>query len=453
MTESENNLETITRPMPSGQVRLETTEALSLAITIHQNGLLAEAERLYVRILQAAPENLDALHYLGVLCHQQNRSEEASQLINRIITLAPDNADAHNNLGNVLEGVGRIEEAEKNYRKAISLSPDHGPALNNLGVVLMARNEAAEAIKMYQNAIRVMPDSAEFHYNLGNALGKSKEIDEAVSAYQKAITLKPDYALAWQRLARTYLSVDRKNDAEKVFEKWLQIEPGNPTVLYLQAACLGIDAPDRAPNHYVQQIFDDMADSFDTHLVEQLDYRAPDLLMESLAETLSQPAGGLDILDAGCGTGLCGPLLRPYAEQLTGVDLSARMLAKAKGRKVYDNLLAAELTDFLEQQTEAFDVIASADTLCYFGTLASVFEASANALKPDGLLAFTLEDAGDNVVNSNLNSHGRYSHSRSYTENTLAVSGLEVLSLSSQTLRKEDGQPVLGFVVVAKKNK
>ncbi|MBI9090634.1 MAG: tetratricopeptide repeat protein [Desulfobacterium sp.] len=439
--------------MPCGQVKLAIDEALEIGLKLHQNGHLTQAEMLYVRILETAPENLNALHYLGLLCHQQNRSKEAAELIKHIITLAPENADAHNNLGNVLEGMGKIGQAEECYRNAIALFPDHGPALNNLGVVLMAQNKPAEAVATNKNAIRVAPDSPDFHYNLGNALVKSKDGDGAIAAYQRAIALKPDYALAWQRLAMSFLSADQREAAEAVFEKWLTVEPGNPTVRYLQAACLGIDAPDRAPNQYVQQVFDDMADSFDSHLVENLDYRAPDILMEALTQALPQPTAGLAILDAGCGTGLCGPLLRPYADQLTGVDLSSRMLAKAKGRKVYDTLAGAELTAFLDQQSQPFDIIASADTLCYFGALAPVFEASAKALKPDGLLAFTLEAAEGNAVNFRLNSHGRYSHTRSYAEATLADAGLEVLSISSKALRKEEARPVSGFVVVAKKKK
>ncbi|MCP4117535.1 MAG: tetratricopeptide repeat protein [Desulfobacteraceae bacterium] len=434
-----------------GQVALTIDEALEIGLNLHRNGQLTQAEMLYGRLIEAAPENLNALHYLGLLCHQQNRSNEAVELIKRIITLAPENADAHNNLGNVLEGIGKAGQAEECYRKAISLFPDHGPALNNLGVVLMARNKVAEAVETYQNAIRVAPYSADFHYNLGNALVKSGDADGAIASYQRAITLKPDYALAWQRLAMTFISADRKKEAEAVFEKWLTVDPGNPTVLYLQAACLGNAPPDRAPNQYVQQVFDDMADSFDTHLVERLEYRAPDLLMEALAQALPQPAAVLAILDAGCGTGLCGPPLRPYAGELTGVDLSPGMLAKAKGRNVYDNLETAELTEFLDQHDHAFDVIFSADTLCYFGTLAHVFDASANALKPDGLFAFTLEEAEKTDVNPRLNSHGRYSHPRSYATKTLADAGFDVVSMASKVLRKEEGRPVSGFVVVARK--
>ena len=354
---------------PSGQVILTADEALEFALQLHQNGSLDVAETLYRRVIAAAPDNLNALHYLGVLCHQQNRHAEAAELIERIIDLDPQNADAHNNLGNVLEGLGKFSEAEACYRRAIELRPSHDPACNNLGVILMAQRRVAEALKAYRRAVELAPESADYRYNMGNALRKSGEIAEAADAYRKAVDLNPDHTGARQGLARTLLQADRRDEAAEVFEEWLRKEPGNPVILYLQAACLGRGAPDRAPDVYVQQIFDDLADSFDGHLVDNLDYRAPNLVIEALAALLPPPKANLDILDAGCGTGLCGPLLRPYARKLVGVDLSSKMLTKAAGRKTYDDLVKYELTEFLSHQSEAFDVIASADTLCYFGDL------------------------------------------------------------------------------------
>ncbi|HSB79369.1 MAG TPA: methyltransferase domain-containing protein, partial [Candidatus Methylomirabilis sp.] len=172
----------------------------------------------------------------------------------------------------------------------------------------------------------------------------------------------------------------------------------------------------------------------------------------ALAAALPPPASALDILDAGCGTGLCAPLLRPYARRLIGVDLSPGMLAKAAERHAYDDLVKAELTEFLGRQTEAFDVIASADTLCYFGALEPVFCPAAKALKPNGLIAFTLEDAGDEGAGLHLlTPDGRYAHARSYVQGVLGAAGFAVHSVAFAVLRKEGGQPVAGHVVVARK--
>jgi predicted TPR repeat methyltransferase len=159
----------------------------------------------------------------------------------------------------------------------------------------------------------------------------------------------------------------------------------------------------------------------------------------------------LDVLDAGCGTGLCGPLVAPYARRLVGVDLSDGMLAHARDKQVYDELGAAELTAYLSGQTEAFDLIVSADTLVYFGALANVAEAAAGALRPGGLLAFTLEETTEGsspTAGYCIRPHGRFNHSASYVERVLADAGFDT-DIRRGELRLESGLPVAGLVVIA----
>ena len=142
------------------------------------------------------------------------------------------------------------------------------------------------------------------------------------------------------------------------------------------AACSGRDVPARASDAFIEQTFDSFAGSFDAKLAKLL-YRAPALVAAMLADSDVEASKSLDVLDAGCGTGLCGPLIAPYARRLVGVDLSARMLAQAQARNVYDELVKCELTAYLRDSPGAFDVIVSADTLVYFGPLQDVVAASA----------------------------------------------------------------------------
>jgi predicted TPR repeat methyltransferase len=188
------------------------------------------------------------------------------------------------------------------------------------------------------------------------------------------------------------------------------------------SACTGRDIPARASDQYVEKTFDSFAASFESKLAK-LSYRAPALVSAMLDDAALEPSKSLDVLDAGCGTGLCGPLVAPYARRLTGIDLSAGMLAQAREKHVYDELLQAELTGYLRGHTAAFDVIVSADTLVYFGALDDVVAAAAGALRPGGLFIFTLEhdeaesaglresdDGG--APGYRLPTHGRYTHAR-----------------------------------------
>ena len=110
------------------------------------------------------------------------------------------------------------------------------------------------------------------------------------------------------------------------------------------------------------------ASSFESKL-ERLSYCAPALVAAMLEDFGCEPSYRLDVLDAGCGTGLCGALVKPFARRLIGVDLSQGMLAHARDKNVYDALTKAELREYLHDNSEAFDLIVSADTLVYFGDI------------------------------------------------------------------------------------
>ena len=156
------------------------------------------------------------------------------------------------------------------------------------------------------------------------------------------------------------------------------------------ASCTQRDIPGRASDSTVRRVFNGFAKDFDEQL-ERLQYRAPALVEEGVRRLLGPPAGTLEVLDAGCGTGLCGPGLEPYARRLVGVDLSSEMIKRAEGRALYDELVVEELTAFLLARPGAFDLVASGDTVCYFGELGPLLTAAAGALRPRGHLVFTVE--------------------------------------------------------------
>ena len=411
-----------------------------------------EAHELYLRVLETAPNHPQALHYAGVLAHQQGRSDDAVALIERSLALRPDQADWYSNLGIVHQSDGRLDRAIDAYRRAISIDSSHANAHSNLGVLLRATGRPAEAEAEYRAAIRLQPDHIDAYTNLGILLNGLKRTEEAVACYCKVITLKPKHPEARRLLALAHCTLGDVGEAVKIFEEWLDEEPGDPIALHMLAACAGRNVPPRASDQFVERTFDSFAASFESKL-EKLSYRAPALVAAMVADSGLEPSKRLDVLDAGCGTGLCGPLVAAYARRLTGVDLSKGMLARAKEKNVYDALLNAELTEYLRDNSEAFDLIVSADTLVYFGDLECVLTAAARALRPRGIVVFTLEHAVglEAGVDFRLEMHGRYSHARAYVERLLAVSGLRP-EIRHAELRMESGAPVAGLVIRATKS-
>jgi predicted TPR repeat methyltransferase len=408
---------------------------------------LEGARVLYERFLEAAPEHPEALHYLGVLMHQMGQSDRAVQLIRRAIAARPNRSEMHNNLGNVLKEQGHLLEAAAAYRTAIELGAAGADAESNLGVTLKAAGQLDEAIAAFERAIAIDPDHPQAHHNLGNALVRARKPDAAVLHFQKAIALTPGLSATRQSLAQTLHREGRVEEAIEVLRQWVRFEPNNPTAAHLLAACSQAEVPGRASDAFVRAAFDALAQTFDDHL-RDLEYRAPDLVAAAIRNDLGTPDAGLDVLDAGCGTGLCAAFLRGYARRLVGVDLSGGMLGKARTLGLYDELVEAELTAFLSRDAHGYDLVASADTLCYFGDLRELAGAIARALRPGGRVAFTVEHE-PGTEGFRLHAHGRYSHSEAYVREVLGAGGLAVRSLERAVLRKERGAPVEGLVVVA----
>ncbi|MBS1209287.1 MAG: hypothetical protein H6R19_1685 [Proteobacteria bacterium] len=427
------------------------TQALAYAIQLHQAAQLDAAEALYMQILDAVPEQPDALHFLGVLQHQRGQSDAAINLLRCACALIPNHPDCHINLGNVLAETGQYPEAASAYRRALALAPARADVFNNLGVVfrLLARWDEAEA--SYLHAIELAPDTTSAYNNLGLLHAARGRIQQAIQCYDLSIARTPGNPDSRRLLGIAYYTLGKTREAAEVFRQWLALDPASPVARHMYAACSGKNVPERAADDYVEQTFDRFADSFDTQLQNNLAYCAPQQVVGALAQTLPAGFEPLDILDAGCGTGLCGPLLRPLARHLTGIDLSAGMLAKATARQCYDTLLKAELGAFIASQTARFDAIISADTLVYFGALETVCAAARKALRPQGVFIFTVEQlpSGDVETNYRLNPHGRYAHGKTYLETTLTAAGLEVTRITATDLRNEADKPVAGWVVTA----
>jgi len=370
----------------------------------------------------------------------------------RAIEINSDYAEAYFNLGTALSEQGQLESAIFNYLRAIELQPDNSNAYNNLGFALFKQARLEEAVANYQRAIEYNPKNVVAYNNLANALKKQGHNDQAIENYRHAIALDASYSDAYENLAHALRSKGNLPEAITVYRQWLEHDPDNSIAQHMLAACTGMEIPKRASDSYVRNTFDFFASGFDETL-HAIGYCGPALINKGIEESLLAPRGELVVLDAGCGTGLCGQGVRPYALRLVGVDLSPGMLAKAAERGLYDDLITAELTDYLKGIVDTYDLIVSADTLIYFGALDDLIAGTARALRANGRYVFTVERAyvEDTPTGFLLNPHGRYSHTEEYIRRMAANADLSVEIVSEETIRMELGKPVAGLLVVARK--
>jgi len=409
------------------------------------------AESGFRKALALNPDFIQAQFNLGIALRDQGQLEEARAELEAVVARQPQYADALNALGYVYLSLDRHVDAERCFRAALVLKPGLPDALTNLGNVLASRECWAEAIGYHRRALAVAPAHGVAAINLGSALVALRRFEEAIAAFRQAIAANPAYAEAHARLGNVLMQSGRRLEAERAFLETIRISPGHSEAQYFLAMLGAGECPHTVPPEYVSRLFDGYAENFDAELVGKFQYCIPEALLGAVQATLVERRG-LDVLDLGCGTGLCGVLFKPLSRTLAGVDLSSKMVAKAHARAIYDVLEIGELTDALRKCGESLDVILAADVFIYVGELDSVFQAAAKALRPDGLFAFSVEttnvEEGEGCV---LRSTGRYAHGHGYVTQLSQRYGFVQASVQELCIRLDYGQPLIGAIHILRR--
>jgi predicted TPR repeat methyltransferase len=441
-------------------IRPNHAEALSnLGMALQEQGRLDEAVTRYEQALAIRPNYSEALSNLGCALQAQGKSMEAVTRYEQALAIRPDYAKALSNLGIALQYQGRLDEAVTSYEQALTIMPIYAEALSNLGNALNAQGKIDEAIASYKQALAVKPDYAEALYNLGCALQDQNKLDEAIASYEQALAVKPEYAEAIYNIGCALQSQGKPDDAVEKYRQTIKLDPKNKSAAHLLAS-LSDETTERAPNQYIEKLFDSYADKFDAHLVHDLKYRTPSELISLLKKAVDLPASEWNVLDLGCGTGLAGVEIASCARKLVGVDLSAKMLERARLRKVYHSLEHSDLLHMMRGEgSSSYELVIAADVFVYLGVLDDIVTEVKRLLRPGGFFIFTVEALEalhgcvidlENKPWYKLNRSGRYAHSAAYLEKLSAASGFCSLNLVSIPVRLEKGLPITAWAVVWK---
>jgi predicted TPR repeat methyltransferase len=295
-------------------------------------------------------------------------------------------------------------------RERLLLDPRDDGTMRALAGLLEAAGDMPGAIDLLQRALRVDPYQLNVLLSLGRLWSILGDMVRARSWFARALAIDPDC-----------------RDA--------------------RAGLAALDDPETLTPAYIRTLFDQYADRFDADLVGTLKYRAPDLVAALLARH-GVAERSADLLDLGCGTGLSGLALKPFARGLDGVDLSPGMVAKARPRGIYGDLAVGEAAAFLAGSATSWDVIAAVDMLNYIGDLTPIFHAAAARLRPGGLLAGTVEKRAEG--GQALTEKRRYRHGADHLRAAIDAAGLELVELSEADLRQEGGAPVAGLIFAAR---
>lgn len=384
-----------------------------------------QAAACFRRAVALEPDNWSWRLMLADALRQCGENDAAHAFFLALTTERSDSAHARLGLARCLATLGRAEDALGEFREAVALRPDDRDAVLALADALTASGDALAAVELLQPLARRYEDDATVHHALGRSWLALREPVKALAALRRARdAAEGDEAAAIDRLI-TALEAGEGAD--------------------LSAA-------------YVRALFDRYADRFDQDLVGKLGYAAPDLL-RSAVDRVMPGATGLRILDLGCGTGLAGVTFKSLAAHLAGVDLSPRMVEKARqrtlhDRPLYDELDVGDVVEAMERTPGGWDLLVAADVLVYIGDLVAIFAAAARALLPGGRFAATVERLPTGAAAEALaepfvlGATRRYAHDESYVRQTAEAAGFTIRLMESCTPRREKGMPVPGLLFV-----
>ena len=314
-----------------------------------------------------------------------------------------------------------------------------------------------QALTLYLQALQMNPRTPvaadlisailRTHFELALTLMKVGRNKDAILSLQRALAIQPDESVVHAYLSRLFIADGDLPQATFHLRHYLRLVPEDHIGAKMLLAYTGAEAiPDRPAQSYIERFYDNYADSYDQKLVDGLHYQAPQMILAALQEYRHEK---IDILDLGCGTGLCGQAVRPMAKRLDGVDLSPQMLAKAQQRNIYNELTVADIYPFMDKKAGCYDVIVAAGVFEHIGDPRQVFAAVFSALREPGLFIFTAED--NSTQGLSVNSSGYYMHGQTYLTDRATQSGFSLTALKPTVLWIENGTPVQGLCVVLSK--
>jgi predicted TPR repeat methyltransferase len=294
---------------------------------------------------------------------------------------------------------------------------------------------------------------ADRRFEFARDLRLKGDLAAAADLLSQATELAPGFISAWFMLGEIREQLGERDAAIAAFRKALTADPEDRHGASLHLMLLGAEKLSTMPEAYVRALFDQYAPKFEKALVDDLGYRGPALLFKAvLAARLAarKPAFFKRAIDLGCGTGLAAAAFASEVDHFIGIDLSPRMVERARATGLYGELELADMVQGLRDKPDASaDLVIAADAMVYLSDLAPVLREVKRVLVAGGLLAFTVEThGGDGIV---LGEGLRYAHSAGYVRGSIGDAGLALSRCEDLSARNEDNAPVPGLVVVAAK--
>lgn len=407
-------------------------------------------------ILYDFPKDCSAMIIKGNILYRQGKFDDALGWYTQAISVDPENKIAWINAANVHYTRKDYNFAYKSAKSALKIDANDSNALTLCGNSAIEMEKYDEAKEIFLHLTETNPSDFWGYNSLSQIYEKTQNYEQALSTGLKAVELSNGDKK--QQLNFGYMLYEisqsgAEETAQKYAQEWLAKYPRDSIVYHMANAVLQNQEVTKASVSYLQAVFDEFADDFE-NVLDGLSYKVPQLISEELSKVYGvAKKTKLQILDAGCGTGLCGLTLKQYAGfwGLHGVDISSKMLEHAAEKKVYDKLINQDLEKYLSSIKNKYDLIVAADVFTYFGDLSKIISGCATALHKKGRIIFSVTKNDIDESNYILHPSGRFIHTKSYIEKELSENGFSIAEIKENVLRLEGEKEVIGFLVDAVK--
>lgn len=423
------------------------------AIKLYQKGDLSGAKSQCLRAQKSTKAFPQVYFLLGCIARDEGNFGYAVSQYKKAIEIDPKPYHFHLNLSYAYEALGRLKDslmAMKNASTNVDTTANAAMVNYNIGCLHSNLCRPAEAFVAFQKAIELNPKIVDAHNQLGVILLQENRNQEAVESFQQAIALDSQYLPACRNLGVTYMQMGEQKYALFALNRFLELNGPDVSVSHMVNALSGKQT-ETAPAEYIESLFGGMADHFEKHLVERLEYDIPAKMMTLLASVKPPiPTHSHRVLDLGCGTGLMGSLLASISQSIDGVDLSQAMLDKAQEKAVYRQLVKDDVVGFIRSttSTEQYSLVTAADVFIYLGELDSLFSTIKNSqlFSSETILAFSLESSQSTLYK--LQPSGRFAHSEGYMADLCERYGFRIVAKQNTVIRKESGQTIDGVIFI-----
>lgn len=426
----------------------EVRTLLENASRLISRGELQAAARCLNEAGKRAPSDPRVSMLGGLMAEKAGNPVGAVELFHRSLTVSPGWPPAMISLATLYGQMNQFPQAMEWAERVFTAASNNLALLAGVIDIAHRAGDTSSAIRYLRHGLSLVPKDPQLTELLARDLAAVDEHEEALELWGQILEWAPESVVAQVGRAQSLMALKRP-EAEAAVMALLDQDPNNDLYIHFMSMLKG-QAPARLPQALNKDLFERLAPVYDAHVVRAMGYRLPKDVAERLLS--EHPDRKLNVLDLGCGTGLLGVCLGRLDGGLVGVDLSPAMIEQASIHGVYDRFHQVDLHDALSETADClFDVLAALDVFIYAGELDKAVPDACRILVPGGTLVFSCEEAPADGPDMILQPSDRFAHRRAHVEAVCRGAGFAEVSIEDTVLRTENGLPVQGFVVWARK--